>query len=428
MEGCLKSGRYLLSVSAILMLVLNLVYAKTWYVHQDSTLNSIQSGLDSCSTNDTVLVAPGTYFENLIWPDIQGIRLISEYGRDTTIINGDSIGDVIYIHVIVDSTTVIDGFTIKNGYNVERGGGISCDGIDLYFGSPKIIDNTLIKNHPAGINCMYSSPYVIDNIISENYKGIWCYGSWPLVITNNYITNNTYAGIYFDLSGGSIIDNTISGNQDGVYLWDAGGTFFGTTITENTDDGIYCWDSPVTVDHCIISSNGNNGIVFAYAYIIHPEIHYSNITHNGGYGINNLSSQNIVDATYNWWGDPSGPGGVGPGAGDEVSAYVDYDPWLTDSVGIKEVCFYYQNVPRIEISPNPFRDKVFISFSPNADVQIHIFDVSGRLVKSFEKNIDADCVIWDGSDNNATRLPSGVYFLKFSSEDLVSRKKILLLR
>src|SRR5256714_1320139 len=36
-----------------------------------------------------------------------------------------------------------------------------------------------------------------------------------------------------------------------------------------------------------------------------------------------------VDGTCNWWGDPNGPGPVGPGAGAMVSPRVDYTPWLT---------------------------------------------------------------------------------------------------
>jgi hypothetical protein len=35
-----------------------------------------------------------------------------------------------------------------------------------------------------------------------------------------------------------------------------------------------------------------------------------------------------VDGTCNWWGDPSGPGPVGPGAGARVSPNVAFIPWL----------------------------------------------------------------------------------------------------
>jgi len=52
------------------------------------------------------------------------------------------------------------------------------------------------------------------------------------------------------------------------------------------------------------------------------------IENNVGYGLNN-AAVNTVAATDNWWGDPSGPGGSGPGSGDEVSTKVTFSPWLT---------------------------------------------------------------------------------------------------
>ena len=62
--------------------------ATVWYVHPDSPFNCIQLCLDSCATGDTVLVGPGIYYENIVWPTIQGINLISEMGADTTVIDG----------------------------------------------------------------------------------------------------------------------------------------------------------------------------------------------------------------------------------------------------------------------------------------------------------------------------------------------------
>jgi hypothetical protein len=46
---------------------------------------------------------------------------------------------------------------------------------------------------------------------------------------------------------------------------------------------------------------------------------------NVGAGVSGIP----IDANNNWWGDPNGPGGVGPGAGDTVDANVTYTPWET---------------------------------------------------------------------------------------------------
>jgi hypothetical protein len=56
---------------------------------------TIQQGLNAASSGDTVLVASGTYPENISWPSIDGILLTSVWGKDSTIIDGSSAGRVI---------------------------------------------------------------------------------------------------------------------------------------------------------------------------------------------------------------------------------------------------------------------------------------------------------------------------------------------
>jgi uncharacterized repeat protein (TIGR01451 family) len=58
----------------------------------------------------------------------------------------------------------------------------------------------------------------------------------------------------------------------------------------------------------------------------------SNIADNAGYGINTADPLLIIGARDNWWGDATGPGGAGPGSGDEVSQGVDFAQWCTQPV------------------------------------------------------------------------------------------------
>ncbi len=44
--------------------------------------------------------------------------------------------------------------------------------------------------------------------------------------------------------------------------------------------------------------------------------------------------QGVLLAENNWWGAANGPGGEGPGDGDEVSLDVDYEPWLTEPIDV----------------------------------------------------------------------------------------------
>ncbi len=50
-------------------------------------------------------------------------------------------------------------------------------------------------------------------------------------------------------------------------------------------------------------------------------------TDNPTYAVS--ASTATVDAEDNYWGDPSGPSGAGPGVGDPAVGTVDYDPWLS---------------------------------------------------------------------------------------------------
>jgi hypothetical protein len=63
-----------------------------------------------------------------------------------------------------------------------------------------------------------------------------------------------------------------------------------------------------------VNQNNLEVTINDYGIAVHP-----NLAAGGG----------VVDGTCNWWGDPSGPGPVGPGVGAKVTPGVTYTPWLT---------------------------------------------------------------------------------------------------
>jgi flagellar hook assembly protein FlgD len=56
---------------------------------------------------------------------------------------------------------------------------------------------------------------------------------------------------------------------------------------------------------------------------------------------------------------------------------------------------------------------------------IEIYDVSGRLVKSFDHE---STIRWDGTDQSNRQLGSGVYFVKLTSGEFEETRKVLLVR
>jgi len=94
----------------------------TIYVPQD--FETIQDALDATSQGDTVLVSPGEYFENIVWPgNAIDVKLIGEEGSDMTIINGSDLASGILIQEepfesVFDANVLIEGF-VKESCNRE---------------------------------------------------------------------------------------------------------------------------------------------------------------------------------------------------------------------------------------------------------------------------------------------------------------------
>ncbi|MCK4653768.1 MAG: right-handed parallel beta-helix repeat-containing protein [Candidatus Cloacimonetes bacterium] len=237
-----------------------------WYVHPDSTLNSIQAAIYLCSNGDTVLVAPGTYVENInfIGKSIKVGSLFLTTG-DTiyisqTIIDGNQNWHVVEFYSGEDSTAILTGFTITNG-SAEYGGGIYC----RYNSSPSLSYLTISGNtagYGGGIYCRDSSNPSIENVTisgnTANWRdggGLLCWSSSP-ILTNSIIIGNTATrnggGISCTYSSNPRIDNVIiSGNT--------------TTNMDGYGGGIFCrWSSNPIITNSIISGNtacrGGGGI------------------------------------------------------------------------------------------------------------------------------------------------------------------------
>ena len=86
----------------------------------------------------------------------------------------------------------------------------------------------------------------------------------------------------------------------------------------------------ISITGTSLSSNGDGLVVATGMTADNITIHESTIINNSGIGVNNLGT-GMVNASGNWWGAASGPGVVGPGTGDKVSANVVYAPWCVDS-------------------------------------------------------------------------------------------------
>ena len=227
-----------LTVSATFFLILSLsahpILAATIHVPVDQP--TIQGAVDAAVDRDFVLVAPGTYFENI---DFLGktIAVLSEAGAEVTIIDGSYSGSVVTFESGETGAALIGGFTLQNG-NASYGGGIYCSG---------------------------SSPTITNCTISENNA------------------DNDGGGIYFDSSSSTIAKCTVSGNiagdGGGIYCYYSDPTLKNCTISLNSaiDDGggIYCFSADPTITNCTISGNS---VTFGMGGGIYAGGTYSTIT------------------------------------------------------------------------------------------------------------------------------------------------------
>ncbi|HCL00402.1 MAG TPA: hypothetical protein DHW42_09915, partial [Candidatus Marinimicrobia bacterium] len=83
--------------------------------------------------------------------------------------------------------------------------------------------------------------------------------------------------------------------------------------------------------------------------------------------------------------------------------------------------------------PNPFNPNTTINYSlpQNCFVKITIYDISGREIKVIKnelENAGYKSVIWNGTDNSNSKVPSGVYIYSIEAKDYRANRKMLLLK
>jgi enterochelin esterase-like enzyme len=88
----------------------------------------------------------------------------------------------------------------------------------------------------------------------------------------------------------------------------------------------------------------------------------------------------------------------------------------------------------LAIFPNPFSEKTRIAYSIGQGamgIALKIFDVSGRVVKSFRLTPDAlrtTQIIWDGTDNYGQEVQSGIFFCELDIDCNKLIKKVIFLK
>lgn len=257
--------------------------------------DTIQEAIAGSQDGDSIIVKPGTYYENL---DFLGraITLTGEQGAASTIIDGGQPQNPDYGSVVVFQNhegpdSVIKGFTLTNGVGSNPsigsdryGGGIIC-----FRSSPTIINNVITNNividqiyHWAdggGIYCFSSQATIMNNMITDNLAtneggGICCEKESAPLIKNNFISGNkarSGSGISCDngsspqILGNILFKNSYANYGGGVLCSDdTAPVLINNLIFENEASqggGICCEDfaEPKIINCTIVANTGDYG-------------------------------------------------------------------------------------------------------------------------------------------------------------------------
>jgi len=195
-----KSGLVLAAVAFALLFLAcasGVASAKTIHVPSEN-YTTIQSAVSAASDGDTIIVAAGTYHEN-----VRMGKSLTLQGEAGAVIDGS-----ISAYTSAKKCT-ISGFTIRNG--------------DISAWEEWIISNNRIYDHngAGGAISPGEGSSVSNNIISDSTAGILTAYS-NITIINNKISNCHDAaygvGIGSSGSNNALIDNEVSNCGYGIYI------------------------------------------------------------------------------------------------------------------------------------------------------------------------------------------------------------------
>jgi len=156
----IEMKKNLIMTIAVMILTLWTTPGLAATVHVPGDYSTIQDGIDAALDGDSVLVAPGTYCENIMI-DGKDVRVKGALGAAQTVIDGGLAGPVVTF-AACGSDAGIKGCTITNGV-----GGIVC-----LMSGPKIkecvITGNITDSMGGGIYCLESSPTIKRCLISHN--------------------------------------------------------------------------------------------------------------------------------------------------------------------------------------------------------------------------------------------------------------------
>ncbi len=242
--GCSGFGNCQITMSAAKSVTATFNVGTT-AIRVPADLPTIQAAVSAAVNGHTVLVAPGTYVDNINFSG-KTITVVSESGPEVTIIDGNQTDSVVKFTSGEGPLSVLSGFTLRNGRaNVDtstgEGGGILVD-----HSSPTIVGNIIANNEACfgggGIAVVFGSPFIQGNTIRNNGREVGCSGGGGGgILVRGYTPGSPAARILDNvISDNAAWDGYLAGDGGGIYI-NAGGPLVirGNVISRNSAGGGY---------------------------------------------------------------------------------------------------------------------------------------------------------------------------------------------
>ena len=267
------------TMKQINIVVIYLIFSISSFVYSQDTINvpadqsTIQAALDIATDGTSILLAPGIYYENLVWPLIDGIKLIGVEGKDQIIIDGQNLGRVIVLPMTYTDKTELSGFTIQNGYLSDQSGA----GLTVVGGNPKLydlrfIDNTIETGGGAG-----AAAYLFD------FSGTIENCEFVNNIADIYFGSSFGGALHLHLEGDAIVKNCLFDSNEASSKGNNWGVGLFVSSDSNLDTAL-----SIKIQNCSFKNNRSFAVGPSYggALYIHDrkgfivEIDSSSFTNN----------------------------------------------------------------------------------------------------------------------------------------------------
>jgi parallel beta-helix repeat protein len=237
-------------------------------IHVPADYPTIQAAIDAASGGETILVADGTYTENVKVD--KSVKIKSENTPGSTeVVAAEECSHV--FNVTADYVT-IDGFTISGAWCYQKAGIYLENGTGYSHIINNIIGNGVVYNY-YGIHINNSTGNTISNNLfdSNGFQGALVENSHDNVFTGNSFSYSGKDGVQLLSSTNNEFTNNICSSNglndlnggDGIAVSSSSGNVFdGNTFNENTAYGIVAEDlsNNNVYSNNICNSNGESGI------------------------------------------------------------------------------------------------------------------------------------------------------------------------